>query len=130
MRIMVSGWGRNVGKTEIMNAAIGESYPEPQPGDRYARGNTYLKVLYPENRRLTKVRVSTSTEVRLGGTYLLEVELSRNEIAQLFYETHGGDIVRMFRSFIEDEERQHDLQRLGEWAERRRQRLKKEEQPG
>ena len=53
---------------------------------------------------MTKVCVSTSAELRLGGSYLLQVELRRKEIAQLFYETHGGDIVRMFRSFIEDEE--------------------------
>jgi len=77
--------------------------------------------------------MSTSAELRLGGSYLLQVELRSKEITQLFYETHGGDIVRMFRSFIEDEERQyyaHHLEQLAQYNERRRQRLAKDEQGG
>ena len=50
-----------------------------------------------DNRRRTKVRISTGTDVRLGGTYLLHVELSRKEIAQLFFDTHTGAMVRMLR---------------------------------
>lgn len=101
MRITVRGWGRDQGETVIMNAALAEA---ENPGGSYSRGKLYKAVEYPDARRLTKVRISTSTEVRLGGTYLLHVELSRKEIAQLFYETHSGAIVRMIRSFIEDEE--------------------------
>jgi hypothetical protein len=42
----------------------------------------------------------------MGGRYLLDVELSREEIAKLFYATHYGDIVDTFRKLLEDEERQ------------------------
>lgn len=99
MRITVRGWGRDQGEKEIMNAALENA--ETDPSDRYTRGKTYLAVDYPKSRRST-VRVSTSTELHLGGNYLLHIELSRNEIARLFYETHGNDIVRMFRSFVEE----------------------------
>ncbi len=128
MRISVRGWGRDQGEKEIMNSALEDA--ETDPSDRYARGKTYLTVDYPKSRR-SNVRVSTSTEIRLGGRYLLHGELSRQEIAQLFYETHSSDIVRMFQSFIEDEERQRDarrLERLTQYHEHRRQRLAEQEQ--
>lgn len=122
MRIIVRGWGRDQGEKEIMNSALAEA--ETDPSDRYTRGKTYLEVQYPRSRRST-VRISTGTELRLGGRYLMHVELNRDEIAQLFFETHGGDIVRMFRTFMDDEERQRSARRL-EWLaqynERRRQR--------
>ena len=109
MRITVRGWGRDQGETTIMSAALSDA---ETPEDSYSRGKLYTKVEYPENKRLTKVRISTSAEVRLGGNYLLHVELSRSEIAQLFYDTHSGAMVRMVRSFIEDEERQEHVERL------------------
>jgi hypothetical protein len=109
MRITVRGWGRDQGETTIMSAALADA---ESPGGTYSRGKLYKKVEYPENRRLTKVRISTSAEVRLGGNYLLHVELSRREIAQLFYDTHSGAMVRMIRSFIEDEERQEHARKL------------------
>jgi hypothetical protein len=120
MRIAVRGWGRNQGEKEIMNAELRNA--EAPPGS-YSMGKTYLRVEYP-NSRIAKARISTSTELRLGGRYLLHVELSRKEIAQLFYETHSGDIVRMFRSFIEDEEReekQERLKRLRQWSTQEKQ---------
>lgn len=124
MRIAVRGWGRDQGEKEIMNSALAEA--ETETFDRYTRGKTYLAVQYPKSRRST-VRISTSTELRLGGRYLMHVELNRDEIAQLFFETHGGDIVRMFRTFMADEERQRGARQL-EWSaqydERRRQREK------
>jgi hypothetical protein len=129
MRIVVRGWGRDQGEKEIMNAPLGDA--EEGPSDRYTRGKIYLNVQYPHIRHMAKVRVSTSAELRLGGNYLLHVELSRKEIAQLFYETHGGDIVRMFRSFVDDEERQEAARRLellAQYDERRRQRLAQKEQ--
>lgn len=128
MRIMVRGWGRDLGETEIMNGALEAAENAP---DRYSRGQIYKTVLNPEDWRKTKVRVSTSAEVRLGGTYLLHVELSRSEIAQLFYETHSGAMIRMVRSFIEEEEneeRARVLEQLARFNERRRQRLAQQEQ--
>jgi len=123
MRITVRGWGRDLGETEIMNAALEEA---EIPGDTFQRGKLYKTVLNPDDRRRTKMRVSTGTEVRLGGTYLLHLEMSRREIAQLFYETHSGSMVRMVKAFI-DEEDQEDraqlLAQISQMNERRRQRL-------
>jgi len=96
MRIVVRGWGRDEGEKLIMSAALGEA--ETDSTGRYIWGATHLKV-YPST-----VLVSSSAELRLGGKYLLRVELDRNEIAELFYKTHEGDLVQMVRSFIEEEE--------------------------
>jgi hypothetical protein len=131
MRIKVRGWGRDVGETQIMSAALEDA--EKGPTNRYSKGKTYLRVDHPEVPFLTKVRVSTSAELRLGGSYLLQVELSRREIAQLFYETHGGDIVKMFKSFVEDEDRKwdaHEQEQLAQYRERLQQRLAQDEQAG
>jgi hypothetical protein len=103
-----------------MSAGLADAEPV---GDKYSRGKLYKTVDYPNSRSLTKVRISTNAEVRLGGNYLLQVELSRSEIAQLFYDTHSGDMVRMVRSFIEDEERQaavRTLERIAQREERSR----------
>lgn len=123
MRITMRGWGRNLGETEIMNASLSEA---EVPGGSYTRGKVYTQVLNRENRRRTSLRISTGTEVRLGGTYLMHVELSRKEIAQLFFETHNGSMVRMFKAFMEEEDaedRAEMLQRLAQMDERRRQRM-------
>jgi hypothetical protein len=123
MRITVRGWGRDLGETEIMNAGLEEA---EIPEDTFSRGKLYKKVLDPDDRRRTKVRISTGTEVRLGGTYLLHLELSRREIAQLFFDTHSGSMVRMFKAFIEEEEHEERarlLEQIAQMNERRRQRL-------
>ncbi|MDH2404089.1 hypothetical protein QCM77_29660 [Bradyrhizobium sp. SSUT18] len=105
-----------------MNASLLEA---EVPEGNFSLRKLYKKVLNPEDRRRTSVRISTGTEVRLGGTYLMHVELSRREIAQLFFETHNGSMVRMFKAFIEEEEteeRAEILRRIAEMDERRRQR--------
>src|SRR5262249_8017544 len=56
--------------------------------------------------------------VRLGGDYLLRVELSPKETARLFFATHKGDLVQTFKSLFEDEERQAEEERRREQAER------------
>jgi hypothetical protein len=121
MDITVRGWGRDQGSTSIMSARLSGA---ETPGGTYSRGKLYKAVLHPEDKRLTKVRISTSTEVRLGGNYLLHVELSRKEIAQLFYETHSGAMVRMIQSFIEEEEIE-DHARLVELSRQRAERRRK-----
>ncbi|MGH6681662.1 MAG: hypothetical protein ACREDL_22615 [Bradyrhizobium sp.] len=125
MRISVRGWGRDLGETKIMGGDLEEAETLPE-GGRYSLGKVYKSVLSSENRRRTKVRISTGTEVRLGGTYLMHVELTRKEIAQLFYDTHSGSIVRMLRAFINEEGREDAarmLERLSDMGERRRERL-------
>jgi hypothetical protein len=120
MDIKVRGWGRNSGETMIMSARLSDA---ETPEGNLSYGKLYRKVLNPEHKRMTKVRISTSTEVRLGGSYLLNVELSRKEIAQLFFETHNGAMVRMIQSFIDDEERE-DAARLLELSRQRSERFK------
>jgi hypothetical protein len=122
MRITVRGWARDLGETEIMSGSLEEAIV---PEGNFQRGQLYKQVLNADNRSRTSVRISTGTEVRLGGTYLMHVELSRKEIGQMFFETHNGSMVRMFKAFLEEEEaeeRARWLQRLTEMNERRRQR--------
>jgi len=131
MRITVRGWSRDLGETQIMSAALPEAEKGPASGEPYERETTYLNVEHPGDRRRTKVRISKRAELRLGGNYLLEVELSRSEIAQLFYDTHSGAMVRMVRSFIEGEENEDRARQLEQWAqfeESRRQRMAQREQ--
>lgn len=110
MRISVRGWGRDAGETVLVNHHLSHAQ---EPGDRrLSREQLYKKIIDPENRTRTKVRISTSAELRLGGTYLLRLELSRKEIAQLFFETHSGAMVRMIKSFVEDENKEDRAQEI------------------
>lgn len=109
MRISVRGWGRDVGETTLVDTPL---HSAEEPGDRLSRDHLYKSVVDAENRKRTKVRISTSAEMRLGGTYLLRLELSRKEIAQLFFETHTGAMVRMIRSFIDDENKEDRAEEL------------------
>jgi hypothetical protein len=109
MHISVRGWGRDLGETTLVREPL---HSAEEPGDRLSRDKLYKKVFDAEDRRRTKVRISTSAEMRLGGTYLLRLELSRKEIAQLFFETHTGSMVRMIKSFIEDENKEDHAQEI------------------
>jgi hypothetical protein len=101
MLITVRGWGRNSGETTIVDASLMGAEAE---ADRYSEGETYLQVQHlTEFWPWAGVRISTSTKVRLGGKYLLQIKLSKEEIRELFFKTHDGEIVRMFQSLVEDE---------------------------
>jgi len=129
MRITVRGWGRDEGKKEIMHAGLADA--ETGPVERYSRDKIYLTVENRESRSRTSVRVSTHAELRLGGNYLLQVELSRKEIAQLFFDTHSGAMVRMIQSFIQEEDREDRarlLEQMAQLDEHRRQRLATKEE--
>ncbi len=117
MRIAVRGWSRDQGEREIVNVSLGSAKTELSD-NAYSRTETYL-FADPPNRRPVKVRIATHTELRLGGDYLLQVELYRHEIAQLFYATHSAEIVRMFKCFVEEEERQDAHERLKRWNQDR-----------
>jgi hypothetical protein len=120
MRIIARGWGRDQGEKEIVNVSLGEAVDPPGPGDYYSLGQAYLQVEDPYIRKLAKAKIAAGTEeVRMGGRYLLRVELTREEIAKLFYATHNGDLVHTFRSLLEDEERQEDEEEQRQEAERR-----------
>lgn len=118
MRVTVRGWGRDHGETEIVNVALGDA-AESDP-DSYYPSQGYVRV---DNAYLPKVanaKLSVGTEpLRLGGRYLLRVELSRDEISKLFFATHKGDLVEMFKSLLKDEERKEEEEERRQEAERR-----------
>jgi hypothetical protein len=116
MRIAVRGWGRDQGETVLIDKSLSSA---EEPGERLSIYTLYKRLLDLDNKRRTKVRIMTSTEVRLGGTYLLSLELSRKEIADLFFETHAGAMVRLIKSFLEDEEKEDRALEL----KRRRERM-------
>lgn len=120
MRITVRGWGRDLGETIILSEDLEGA---EEPSDSYQRGKLYKKVLEPENRRRAKVRISSGIDVRLGGRYLMHLELSRQEISRLFFETHSGAMVRMIKSFIDEEareDRETEFKAIRERIERRK----------
>jgi hypothetical protein len=109
MRVTIRGARRNQGEKEIMDAEL-ENAETVTGSFRAAWDGLYLQVDKrkppPYGLHLAKVRIYTTTPgLRLGGTYFLTVELSHYEIAELFYKTHHGEMVRMIRSFIEGEQR-------------------------
>jgi hypothetical protein len=118
-----------------VKGAIADAETAPE---RLSRGKLYKRIDHLENKRFTKVRLFTSSDLRLGGSYLVQPELSRKEIAELFFDTHKGAMTGMIQSFIADEENENRarlLERLAagrkavvETEERRRQRLAQEEQ--
>lgn len=118
MRVTIRGWQRDHGKTEIINVELRDS-AEDADGYRYL-GRGYLRVENPYLPKIATVKLSAGTEpLRLGGRYLLEVELSRDEIAKLFFATHKGDLVEMFKSLLEDEARQAEEEERRREAEQR-----------
>jgi hypothetical protein len=128
MHITVRGWSRDVGKTEIINVAVADAEAPPE---RLSQGKLYKSLDHLDNKRFTKVRLYGSAELRLGGTYLVQLELSRKEIAELFFDTHKGAMTRLIQSFLEEEEsedRDRALAEIYRLSERRRQRLAEREQ--
>jgi hypothetical protein len=73
MRISVRGWGRDLGGTEMVSGDL-RAAATIKEGESYWPDKLYKKVLNPGDRRRTRVRVSTNTEVRLRGKYLLRLE--------------------------------------------------------
>jgi hypothetical protein len=121
MRASIRGWGRDHGEKELINTRVDEM-SEIDEGARYSWGRTYLNIMTKPFKR--RVRVSAGTKLNLNGSYLLQVELSNDEIALLYRQTRGhydiarlfyrtfreqdlGYIVRLLASFKEEEEAEH-----------------------
>jgi hypothetical protein len=119
MRITLRGWGRNQGEKELMTAQL-EDEPVREEIDGYSMDETYLEV-HPAPRvsggHMFQVSLATGAKLNLNGSYLVRLELSRKDIARLFFLTHGGDIVRWFASFVQAEEEQVASKRLARLAE-------------
>jgi hypothetical protein len=65
LRILVRGWGRDLGETGILSKGLDGA---EEPEGTVSKGKIYKKVLEPENKRRTKVRISSGIDVRLGGS--------------------------------------------------------------
>jgi hypothetical protein len=133
MRVTIRGWGRDHGETEIINVTLGDTAQDAD-GYRYL-GQGYLRFENEYLPKMAKATLSAGTEpLRLGGRYLLGVELSRDEIAKLFFATHKGDLVETFKSLLEDEarqaeeeERRREAEQRAAMLERHRQRMARNE---
>lgn len=114
MQATMRGLRRNQGEKVIMAAALenaetvtGPFINDPEPNMAYLQVGE-CPSSYPPHLRshFAKVHIMGCTPtLRLGGDYFLTVELTHYEIAELFYKTHHGEMVRMMRSFIEEEQR-------------------------
>jgi hypothetical protein len=104
MRITVRGWGRDHGEKELIDAYVGDM-SVMEEGGKCHWGSTYLQITNYGVQ--SKARMSAGTTLNLGGSYLLHVELSDMEIAQLFYQTRGPlsrqGIARQFYQAFRDQ---------------------------
>ena len=121
MRIKARGWARDQGETEIVNVALERATDSPGPGTYYQSGQAYLDVRNAYTRQSKAEIAAGTTHLRMGGRYLLTIELSRKEIAKLFFATHDGDIVRTFKSLLEDEEREEERREAAAFLARHQQ---------
>jgi hypothetical protein len=115
MQVTVRGWARDHGAKDLLTAEL-RDVPVTEQIDRYARGDTYFEVKrtvseLPRGRRKVQytIRVSAHAELNLNGSYLVRLELDRDEIARLFYLTNGDrelpELLQTFSAF----KRQEDL---------------------
>jgi hypothetical protein len=116
MRVSVRGWGRDLGETVLVSRGL-EQAEEVQ--GTYEREKIYKKLIDPDSRRNTRVRISSGIDARLGGRYLMHIEFSREEIARLFFETHTGAMIRMIQSQIDKEYAEDNAELMAERRERR-----------
>lgn len=95
MQVTTRGWSRDHGAKPVLSASL---IGEDVTGDvkQFERGKTYFEIdrqvtyLSRGRRRVhCTAKVSSHAELNLNGSYLVQLELSRAEIARLFYLTHG-----------------------------------------
>ena len=113
MQVTVRGWARDMGRKPILECEmLQEDIVEEI--DRLERGKTYFEVrqeVTHKSRGRRKVsytaKVSAHAELNLNGSYLVQLELSRDEIARLFYLTNGDrglpDILNFFSDLKQQE---------------------------
>ena len=114
MRVSLRGWSRDHGEKELINTRVDEM-SEIDEGDRYSMGRTYLKIINQPLRR--KVRVVAGTKLN-DSKYLVQVELSNDEIASLYRQTRGRyDIARLFYRTFRDQGLGYIVQLLATFRE-------------
>lgn len=96
MRVTARGWARDMGRKTLISSSLTTEHLEAAEIERYERNRVYFTVdrdvlVGPRGRRRTflTAKVAAHAELNLNGSYLIELELSRDEIARLFYLTNG-----------------------------------------
>jgi hypothetical protein len=95
MKVTARGWSRDHGAKELLTAHLAyETVTEDLKS--FSRGQTYFEVRRnvhesPRGRRRVdyKARVSAHAELNLNGSYLVQLELDRDEVTRLFYLMNG-----------------------------------------
>jgi Bacterial RNA polymerase, alpha chain C terminal domain len=109
VQVTVTGWARDMGAKPLLSAELAY-LPPMETIDSYDRGETYFHVErrvreLPQRRRKVwyTIRVSAHAELNLNGSYLVQLELDRDEVAKLFYLTNGDrglpDLFDLFSTF-------------------------------
>ncbi|WIW43868.1 hypothetical protein ML401_20330 [Bradyrhizobium sp. 62B] len=108
MQVTTRGWARDHGPKPLLSSSLTTEDVSDEIG-RFERGKTYLEIdreviTLPSGRRRVSctARISGHAELNLNGSYLVQVELDRKEIARLFYLTHGdAELPELIKFFSE-----------------------------
>lgn len=115
MRVTARGWSRDHGKKEILSADllyedVSEEVKTFQQGKTYFQVKRDVQELSRGRRKVRyTARVSSHAELNLSGSYLVQLELNREEIARLFYLTHGDAELPQVISFFTELKRQEKV---------------------
>jgi len=105
MEITVRGWGRDLGKKEVLTVDL-SSQDVVEKIERYSEDKKYIQIIemgpFRAKRAFIKVLVSGHAALNLNGSYLVEVELWKGEIERLFWLTHGGKELRQLASTLRE----------------------------
>jgi hypothetical protein len=105
MRVVVRGWSRDRGETEIMNTRLA-SMPAAPDNVSYKKEEACLQVV--KIGHLTKVHVWAGADLNLNGSYQTHLELDRHDIGRLFYLAYGDrgldEIGRLIADYKDREE--------------------------
>jgi hypothetical protein len=108
MKVTARGWSRDHGAKNVLSAEL--AYEDvSEDVTTFQQGRTYFQVKrdvqeLPRGRRRVgcTARVSSHAELNLNGSYLVQFELSREEIARLFYLTHAdAELPQLIKFFSE-----------------------------
>jgi hypothetical protein len=114
MRVTARGWSKDHGPKELLSSEL--SYAEINEGvDKFSDDKTYFQIARNVRERLRgrrrvdyTVRISAHAKLNLNGSYLVQLELDRTEIARLFYETNGDqglpELLKLFSEFKDQNE--------------------------
>src|ERR1700730_5905890 len=108
MQVTARGWSRDHGSKTLLVAElayddVSEEVKTFQQSKRYFQIKRDVREL-PRGRRRVRytARVSSHAELNLNGSYLVQLELSREEIARLFYLTHAdAELPQLIKFFSE-----------------------------